>query len=88
MALDAHLSKPSVAASVSSDFSLNGGVTFAPRKGLLHHRPSDGAVIVLNLLAHALHGDVRLLGRVATKANDNQRELKYRVERSGLSHNC
>jgi hypothetical protein len=51
----------------------------AMREGLLHHRPSDGAILVGNGRAHTLHGDVRCLGRVGTHAIDNQGELRKNV---------
>ena len=51
-------------------------MSFAGREGLLHHGTGNRAVLIGNLVAHALHGDVRLLGGVSAEANDNQGELE------------
>jgi hypothetical protein len=46
-------------------------VCFALRDGFLHHGPRNGAVVVGDGLTHALHGDVRRIGRVRAQTEDN-----------------
>jgi len=43
-------------------------------EGFLRHRPSDGAIVIRNRRPHALHRNVRCLGRVCAHAIDNQGE--------------
>ena len=50
----------------------------ALRAGFLHHRPGDGAVIVGEGLAHALHGDVRRVAHVRAQTNHNEGVLEKR----------
>ena len=51
------------------------------REGLLHHGPSNRAVLLRNGITHTLHGDVSRVGGQLAHTQNDKRELRGRCFR-------